>query len=53
MKCPQYFICYREVCIHFSDGTGRTHALLGGFCTGRIFYGEGSFQGVNFSGEIR
>ena len=41
-----YSICYWEVYINFLDGGGVE------FSTGGIFHGDGSFQGVNFSGEI-
>ena len=33
-------------------GGGVADFPLGGFSTGMIFRAEGSFQGVNFSGEI-
>ena len=36
----------------FSGGEKRTNFLLKGFCTGKIYQADGSFQGVNFLGEI-
>ena len=49
--CPLFMssICYWEVCKHFSGGGGFSSR---GLPRGEFFIGEGSFQGVNFSGEV-
>jgi len=41
-----YSICYWEASIHFPGAGDEFYTM------GRIFHGEGSLQGVNFSGEI-